>query len=343
MKSKKIFAPIIHAFVWILFLSIPILFFSNPNGEQHVQSRYDIYGAPEIISHLFLIVFFYLNAYFLIPSFLSKKKTVVYILLILLSIILIAAVNAAISDFYRPHIPSRPFIRLFTFRLFPCLVNFAVSTSYRIIIDNFQREKKLKEKETENLKTELSFLRSQVSPHFMFNVLNNMVALARKKSDRLEPVLIELSTLMRYMLYESDAEKVSVKKEIEYLKSYIDLQMLRFGDDIKVDFKVVRNSDFDNFIEPMLFIPLVENAFKHGMGLIENPEINIQFIINDETIFMRVINKVNNNVKDDKDRSSGIGLNNLERRLNLLYPQKHEFIISNTDNQFITTLNLQLK
>jgi two-component system LytT family sensor kinase len=343
MNSKKIITVIFHVLAWTLFLSIPILFFSNPPGEQHLPYHHDFFGIPEVGSYFFFIVFFYLNAYYLIPSLLSRKKTTAYIISVLILIILIAATNALIADLYHPHFPPRPFFRLFIFKLWPCFFNFAISSSYRIIIDNHQREKKLKEKENENLKTELSFLRSQVSPHFMFNVLNNMVALARKKSDRLEPVLIELSTLMRYMLYESDAEKVSVKKEIEYLKSYIDLQMLRFGDDIKVDFNVVRNSVIDNFIEPMLFIPLVENAFKHGTGLIEHPEINIQFIINEGTIFMRVINKYNNVATEEKDNSSGIGLNNLHRRLNLLYPGKYDFTIADKNNQFIVTLNLQLK
>jgi LytS/YehU family sensor histidine kinase len=145
------------------------------------------------------------------------------------------------------------------------------------------------------------------------------------------------------MLYESGEEKVSVIKEVEYLKSYIDLQLLRFGDDIKVDFNVVTNSFSDNFVEPMLFIPLVENAFKHGFGMIEQPEINIQLIINEETIVMRVLNKFNSQIIEKKDNNSGIGLNNLKRRLNLLYPEKHELIISDKDNQFTATLNLQLK
>jgi two-component system LytT family sensor kinase len=107
-----------------------------------------------------------------------------------------------------------------------------ISFSYRIILDNGRLEKVRKEKENENLKTELSFLRSQVSPHFIFNILNNMVSLARKKSDMLEPSLIELSKLMRYMLYENDDERVSLGREVEYLKSYIALQLLRFGDDV---------------------------------------------------------------------------------------------------------------
>jgi two-component system LytT family sensor kinase len=344
MNSKKIITIIFHTLAWALFLSIPILFFSNLSGEQHSPYHGDFFGTPAIVSYLLFIGFFYLNAYYLIPSLLTKKKTISYIMTILILVILITSVNALISDLYRsPHLPQRSFMRLFMFRLFPCLSNFAISTSYRIIIDNYQREKKLKEKENETLKTELSFLRSQVSPHFMFNVLNNMVALARKKSDRLEPILIELSNLMRYMLYESDEEKVSVKKEIEYLKSYIDLQILRFGDDIKVDFNVIRNSVLDNYIEPMLFIPLVENAFKHGSGMIEHPEINVQLIINEETIFMRVINKFNNQSAEEKDNNSGIGLSNLKRRLNLLYPDKHDLVISDNNNQFIVTLNLHLK
>ena len=342
MDSKKIITLLLHLLGWAIFLSIPVLFFNTPPGDQHLYNK-NLFEISEIISYLLFIGFFYFNAYYLIPSLLSRKKIMTYVIIIIIITIGIAAINASISEFYIPHIPPRPFIRLFMFRLFPCLSNFAVSTSYRIIIDNYQREKNLKEKENENLKTELSFLRSQVSPHFMFNVLNNMVSLARKKSDRLEPILIELSTLMRYMLYESDAEKVSVKKEVEYLQSYIDLQMLRFGDDIKVDFNVSWNSTIDNSIEPMLFIPLVENAFKHGFGMIEHPEINVQLLVNEETIFMRVINKFNGHIKEKKDNNSGIGLSNLKRRLNLLYPDKHELIITDKDNQFIVTLNLKLK
>ncbi|MGZ4158579.1 MAG: sensor histidine kinase, partial [Bacteroidia bacterium] len=324
MNSKKVITISVHVVAWAIFLSVPFLLFSSPPGEQHPVSHPELFGITEILSSLFYISFFYANAYLLIPSLLSKKKIVTYIIIIIALILSIAFINSFLSEYYRPHFPPHPFIRLFVFKIFTCLSNFAISSSYRILIDNFNSEKERKEKENENLKSELSFLRSQISPHFMFNVLNNMVSLARKKSDRLEPILIELSNLMRYMLYESDEEKVSVNKEIEYLKSYIDLQMLRFGDDIKVDFNVVRNSVMADSIEPMLFIPLVENAFKHGTGFIDKPEINVQLIINEETIFMRVINKFNGQSNEEKDNNSGIGLNNLKRRLNLLYPEKHE-------------------
>src|ERR1035437_7656469 len=140
MNSRKIITVIIHILVWALFLSIPILFFSNPQGEHAAPFHKDFFGLTEIISYLSFIGFFYLNAYCLIPVLLSKKKTIVYIFTIVVLIILIASVNAAVSDFYKPHLHPRTFMRLFGFKLFPCIFNFAISTSYRFIIDNFETE-----------------------------------------------------------------------------------------------------------------------------------------------------------------------------------------------------------
>ena len=152
------------------------------------------------------------------------------------------------------------------------------------------------EKETENLKTELSFLRSQVSPHFMFNVLNNMVALARKQSDALEPSLIKLSSLLRYMLYETDEEKVLVEREIEYLNNYIDLQKQRFGKNIRI------TTSFDErekgyTIEPMLLIPFVENAFKHGTGIITDACIDIHLLVHNGKLVFTVRNRYNDHFR----------------------------------------------
>ena len=200
----------------------------------------------------------------------------------------------------------------------------------------------MKEKETENLKTELSFLRSQVSPHFMFNVLNNMVALARKKSDELEPSLIKLSSLLRYMLYETDESKVLVEKEVGYLQSYIDLQQQRFGN------KVIINTNFGKIengytIEPMLLIPFVENAFKHGTGLIPDAQINIDLTVQNHQLNFSVQNRyVNGETFEVKDKTSGIGLNNVKRRLNLLYSNNHTLKIDKTDGWFTILLQLNL-
>jgi LytS/YehU family sensor histidine kinase len=217
----------------------------------------------------------------------------------------------------------------------------AASTAYQMIRDRMKTERIAKDKENEHLKTELAFLRSQVSPHFMFNVLNNMVALARKKSDLLEPSLIKLSSLLRYMLYETDEEKVLLEKEIEYLQSYIDLQIQRFGSKVKVN---VSLKDFDSsyFIEPMLLIPFVENAFKHGTGLIQNAEIGIELKARNNLLEFIVGNQFDSTVQEIKDKTSGIGLQNVKRRLNLLYENRHTLSISNTDNKYIVSLQLNL-
>jgi LytS/YehU family sensor histidine kinase len=206
----------------------------------------------------------------------------------------------------------------------------------RTIADRIAREK-----ETENLKTELSLLRSQASPHFMFNVLNNMVALARKKSDLLEPSLLKFSSLMRYMLYETDEDKVPLEKEIEYLQSYIDLQQLRFGKNVVIDVDM-QSADGNYEIEPMLLIPFVENAFKHGTGMIEEAHIGISLKTEKGLLLFMVKNKYNPASIEIKDKTSGIGLNNVRRRLNLLYGNKQQLQITEKDNWFTVSLKLNL-
>ena len=198
----------------------------------------------------------------------------------------------------------------------------------------------MKEKENENLKTELSFLRSQVSPHFLFNVLNNMVAMARLKSDQLEPSLIRLSGLMRYMLYESDETSVTLHRETEYVNSYIELQKMRYAKSLVI------KTDIDpgdgQLIEPMLLIPFIENAFKHGTGNLEDPVIDISLKIYDGLLNFQVKNKFDPKNEEIKDPTSGIGLPNVERRLNLLYDQKHILAINKENNWFTVSLQIKL-
>nr|WP_294792243.1 histidine kinase [uncultured Mucilaginibacter sp.] len=246
---------------------------------------------------------------------------------------------------------SRPRLNIYRFRggggyqywsYISPMVAILLSVCYRIIIDNRAKQQLLKERETQHLKSELNFLRSQISPHFMFNVLNNLVALARKKSDSLEPAIVSLSQLMRYMLYESDDYRVSLSKEVDYIKSYISLQMLRFGDAVKTNVDV--KNDVDTYtIEPMLLIPFVENAFKHGTGTLETAVINISLSVDEASRLMRF--NVTNDVgpaDDSKDSSSGIGIANVRRRLAILYPDKHELTISNTPDQFTVDLTIYL-
>jgi LytS/YehU family sensor histidine kinase len=214
------------------------------------------------------------------------------------------------------------------------------STAYRLIIDRIKARQREKDRINENLKTELSLLRSQVSPHFMFNVLNNMVALARKKSDLLEPSLIKLSQLLRYMLYETH-DRVPLQKEVEYLQSYIDLQQQRFGKAVEVnsEFSI---GDGNQAIEPMLLIPFVENAFKHGAVMVQDPLIEIRLKVHGDKLDFSVRNKFRPEGEEVKDEASGIGLVNVERRLNLLYPRRHSLHIQQEDPWFDVHLHIDL-
>jgi two-component system LytT family sensor kinase len=227
------------------------------------------------------------------------------------------------------------------FSTFTFLFILACSIAYKTIRDKIIADNLAREKENEFLKTELSLLRSQVSPHFMFNVLNNMVALARKKSDHLEDSLIKLSQLMRYMLYETDEAKVSLEKESDYLQSYIDLQQQRFGKKVQVNV-AMHPADKMYDIEPMLLIPFVENAFKHGTGLVQDPQIDINLSAEKETLTFTVSNKFDAASVEIKDKASGIGLANVQRRLQLLYPNKHTLHITKQDGTFIVNLQINL-
>jgi len=175
----------------------------------------------------------------------------------------------------------------------------------------------------------------------MFNVLNNMVALARKKSDLLEPSLIKLSQLLRYMLYETDEDKVLLEKEVEYLQSYVDLQKQRFGKNVKITTSLEQIEN-GHTIEPMLLIPFVENAFKHGTGLILNAEIDVKLQVKSGVLYFSVLNRCSHDIAETKDKTSGIGLNNVKRRLNLLYHQNHSLQIDKKDGWFTVSLQLNL-
>jgi sensor histidine kinase YesM len=211
-------------------------------------------------------------------------------------------------------------------------------------MDKIIRDKHIKELENIHLKTELEFLSSQISPHFMFNVLNTLVYMSRKKPELIEPSLISLSQLMRYMLYDSDEGKITLAEEAEYLKNYINLQLLRFGDDIQVNLYLSGITD-EYTIEPMLLIPFVENAFKHGIGMLPDPIIDVSITAEASKLYMEVMNgiaPVRTWPSTSDKRDSGIGLANVRRRLELIYPENHVLKIEETEHTYIAKLQINL-
>lgn len=294
-----------------------------------------------------LVTLFYIHAFWLMPSYLFRKRMILYV--VLLIVFYVGAVVLS-GTALRMGVGVYLDFRLLR-RVAPGFFFVIASASVGAFREVARRESQNKEKETTHLRAELSFLRGQVNPHFMLNVLNSMVLLARRKSDTLEHGLMELAKLMGYMLYESGQQKVSLEDEITYLRAYIDLQMLRFGDDLTVRL-TTPESCLECEIEPMLLIPLVENAFKHGMGFIQDAVIKIDITASRESgLTFCVENLFNASIQSASDRLPGIGLANLRKRLELIYPGRHAFIIAQLhvvngqpdDCRFIATLNIPLQ
>lgn len=336
--NKKGVIVLLHSLVWIGIFALPFLIRTS-NNDAHRPPPDTGFLEFYVGTRFFWIGVFYLNAFYLFPKLISQKRYIFYILTLLAILFSLSGVHFILFNvFVKPSPYEMANFLMFNSFLFLFIV--ASSIAYRVIDDKIESDKLFRERENENLKTELSFLRSQVSPHFMFNVLNNMVALARKHSEQLEPSLIKLSSLMRYMLYETDEQKVQLEKEIEYLQSYIDLQQQRFGKNVVI--KTCFESTGRGYtIEPMLLIPFVENAFKHGTGMIDNAEIDINLNVRNDILYFSVHNKYNND-NGEKDKTAGIGLTNVERRLKLLYGKNHTLHITRKDGWFIVSLQLNL-
>ena len=328
----------LHISCWLLLFGLPVLL-RQENPNRPAERNSGLFGYVIAAKYVIWAALFYFNAYFIVPRIIYQRRLWTYIISTIAIFAILFVIDSAL--FYAV-MGWRTFVlkSFLSFNLFPILFVLAGSTAFRMASDRIKEDRIKAEKVTENLKTELSLLRSQVSPHFMFNIMNNMVALARKKSDLLEPSLIKLSSLLRYMLYETD-EKVPLQKEIEYLQSYIDLQRQRFGDNVAIK-TCMQPVDQQYEIEPMLLIPFVENAFKHGTGMIENAEIDVDLRIERDVLTFSVHNKFNSESAEIRDKSSGIGLANVQRRLDLLYGDKHTLLITKREHWFIVSLQIAL-
>jgi two-component system, LytTR family, sensor kinase len=334
-KSKYVTVTL-HVLIWGAVLLLP--FFLNSPREHTVQIGYFRCNFFTMTNAMHLGLF-YLNAFFLYTHLMTRSRWWIYVLCLATLVIVFYYLKTWMLTAWFPVLATEDAAFRFTF--FPTVFFLAISTIYRLVRDKINQEKMQTRLEAEHLAMELKFLRSQVSPHFLFNVLNNLVSMARHKSDQLEPSLIKLSELIRYMLYASDEKKVPMEIEIQYLKSYIELQKLRFEESVEIGADIQLNA-YAGSIEPMLLIPFVENAFKHGVSDVQNPFIHIALDITNNRLRFKVENKFGDDAQV-KDGNSGIGLTNLKARLNLLYPRLHELSIVQADHIFHVDLSLQLR
>lgn len=192
------------------------------------------------------------------------------------------------------------------------------------------------------LQAELDFLKAQLHPHFLFNSLNNIYSLSLDKSEKTPEVVLGISNILRYSLYECTAQEVSLKRDIDILNDYIKLEQLRYDDRLELNVFICRNSNGLR-IAPLLMLPLVENAFKHGTGsTVDNPWINIQLHINGNNLTLNISNSKADFAQNSNAAPGKIGVENVRKRLELLYPGKHELIFFDEQDCFITVLNMRL-
>ncbi|MDB4901225.1 MAG: ypdA 1 [Mucilaginibacter sp.] len=201
-----------------------------------------------------------------------------------------------------------------------------------------------KQLEAHQLSTEIKFLKSQINPHFLFNTLNNLFSMAQGKgNEELADGISRLSAMMRYMIYESNTDRVSLGREIEYLEDCILLNKLRYADgEVKLTFNYPEQTD-GLFISPMIFIPFVENAFKHGVSIGQSSQIDIFISVENKQVIFTCENKNYSFIKKMADNNSGIGLENVRRRLELVYGNKYELAIKNEEDKYAVKLKLNLQ
>lgn len=330
-ESNALFRILFLFVFWGMWFVFPLLIIMN-NPE---VGKWVIKMLPINIS---MIPLFFINTELLVKKILPSKGVGYYVISLIILLFSFLLFHMLTKYFFMdlPLFAWGEFIRTF----FPVLTVGAVSTGYGLI-NYVMGQQKLQEEENEQRKqSELSFLRSQISPHFIFNALNTIVYLIRSKAPEAEDVTIKLSEIMQYTLYNAKDTVVPLDKEIAYLKNYIELQKIRFGEDVEIIYE--QSGDPDQiFLEPMLIIPFVENAFKHGTGIVTDPYVHIKIEIFDKILTLKVSNKYHKSQDSHSDKS-GIGLKNVSRRLEILYPGSHELVIDDTNDTFAVHLKLKL-
>ncbi len=329
---------IYHVLLWIVVLLILVLVEGTENGLWFTLSN-------ELINIFFFAVIVYFNLQYLIPNYLTQKKFGIYALLLVLSAVIITPLKLIVFFFKFSGMPEFQ-QNLLANQFWHFLVMFFVggsATLVRITGDWVRHQRERQDLQTQTMQSELRFLKSQINPHFLFNTLNNLYALTLKKSDQAPEIVIKLSEMMRYMLYECNEKWVPLRKEVNYIRNYLDLEGLRQGKNVSINFEVQGSID-DQQIAPLMFIPFLENSFKHGLNNeITEGFVNIFLQVEDQEIHFFIENsKSDTTPRTGSRRSGGIGLVNVKRRLDLLYPDQYELTIADNPKSYAVNLEIRL-
>ncbi len=330
----------LHVIFWLAVLIFYTFFFGYKRVDYRITFSFVIVLLPVTI-----ITTYFLN-YELLPKYLFKKKYLKFIQYFIYTLIVsfyiemvtvigifILVAELKINEFH----PANTNALILIAGMY--LVVF-LGVAVKLVNHYNQNQAQIQSLKKEKLEAELKFLKAQLHPHFLFNTLNNLYSLTLEKSDKAPEVVLKLSELLDYILYECNAELVLLDKEIEQIKNYIELEKLRYGDRLKVDLDF-EGIKINQMIPPMLLMTLVENSFKHGAAKSTNKSwIKIKIRINNRQLFLEVGNSKDQNIKTKKEHSGGVGLQNLQNRLRLLYGDQYNFKIKENSDSYYTYLSL---
>lgn len=335
MRNKTIIYSA-HFFFWICYLAIHTWVFSHFIDVSKSLLRGCINGIP-----LMLVVYSNIWA---VNSFFEKKKYVLYAGSVFIIMIVATLIRLYVNDLFPNFKTDFGFANqdesLLIGIILTNIIFLMFSSFYQILVNRFVKNKMQAIEIQVHQEAQLQYLRSQINPHFLFNTLNNIYALATIKSDKTAPMVLKLSSLLRYMVYQEDDKHVLLKNEITLIQDYIDLYKLKSEHDLNISIQC-NNIIGEQKIEPMLLIPIVENSFKHS-DIETNPNafIGIDISISTTSFVFKVANSKNDALKQ-KDDVGGVGLSNIKKRLSILNPE-HVFEIQETEDRFVVNLELKL-
>jgi len=353
---------LLHILVWAILLGIPLYFFQRWDvGKDFIWIYY--------LGNVFNGIIFYSNYLILVPKFFFKSK-LRYFLSVLVLLTILYFVSDQTNEFVFKHVPGRdnteatksqnpdkikpgppnngvdhgrpPFREMHLFNYMgSALFLIFLSIGMRVLERHSQTEKLQKELEREKLDSELAFLKNQISPHFFFNTLNNIYSLISINAEDSQKAVLKLSKLMRYLLYDSEHGDTKLSNEIDFMTNYIDLMKLRMNDKIRLSVAFPEKY-VDVNIPPLIFIPFIENAFKHGISYREKSFIDISMTSVENSLSFRCTNSIVRTREESEPGHSGIGMENVTKRLNLLFPGKHDLKINKSDREFEVLLQINL-
>ncbi|MDI9258159.1 sensor histidine kinase [Flavobacterium sedimenticola] len=344
MKKNTYLNSFLHLSVWI---ALHLFFVTNVKTVGVIKQTHAHFQLAIFISSLCNAGLFYTISLYLLPKMTlgySIRKTVwlSVLLWVLFSLVETIIDFSFFVNFYSTHDQD------YAGQLFSnSIVNLFVITmgaSYGLLRIWKKSEKQKEDLNRETLKAELDFLKAQVNPHFLFNVLNMAYSSANKNNDtETAGIIEELANMMRYMLYESNVNKIALEKEIEYLQSFVNLQKKRLSTEVLPNIAFsIEGAIKKHQIAPLLLIPFVENAFKHGIRMGNETFIIIRLEVTDQALWFEVKNSISKNSNELETQYGGVGLENVKKRLELLYPNQYELSITEEEKQFKVILKLNM-